>query len=67
MALYVRRPRRDDVRIGRGLPSDVSRLPIFLCLALVDGCLEDFGFCWYNCNIAISFRNLVKISSEPVT
>ena len=30
MALYVTRPRRDEVRIGRGLPSDVH-----LLLALV--------------------------------
>ena len=26
MALYVTRPRRDEVRIGRGLPSDEARI-----------------------------------------
>ena len=30
MALYVRRPRCDEVRIGRGLPS-VSVLTTFVC------------------------------------
>ena len=27
MALYVTRPRRDEVRIGRGLPSALASLP----------------------------------------
>ena len=31
MALYVTRPRRDEERIGRGLPSGVSSGAVTLC------------------------------------
>ena len=38
MALYVTQPRRDEVRIGRGLPSGLG------CTEALDLCLRD-TFC----------------------
>ena len=39
MSLYVTRPRRDEVRIGRGLPSDDAGHEIGRGLPLIAECL----------------------------